>query len=333
MQKAAAILQFKLEGQVIAKNPSFDMDGRRLLHQMDLRAKDVAIGGKPYPLRDVHFPTLDASDPYRLTDAESACIERIRSSFMASQRLWDHVRFMVDRGGMYLIRDQHLIFHGCVPVNQAGEPLPMTIDGAPRRGRALFEALERVVARATEHPTEPDLDLLFYLWCGPRSPLFGKDKITTFERDLVANEEVQVEVKNPYFRLLHETAFCRRILEDFGVDPELGMIVNGHVPVKVEQGESPGKRSGQAVTIDGAFSEAYGDHGYTLVLDAQGTRLALHHHFESVAAAVEQGIDIIPTVSELRRFEPPRTLGDTERGRICRSRIALMKQLSDRHSG
>ncbi len=282
-------------------------------------------------LRDTHFPTLDMRDPYALTEAESACIERIRRSFMASQRLWNHVRFLVDRGSMYLVRDQHLIFHGCVPVNDAGEPLSLIVDGSPRRGRALFEALEAVVARAVEHPSQPDLDLLFYLWCGPRSPLFGKDKITTFERDLVADEKSHVELKNPYFRLINEKDFCRRILDDFGVSPELGMIVNGHVPVKVEAGESPLKRSGMAVTIDGAFSEAYGDHGYTLVLDAHGTRLALHHHFESVALAVEQGIDIIPAVSELRNFAPPRTLGDTEQGQLFRSRIALLARLSDRH--
>ena len=333
MQKAAAVLQFKLEGQVIARHPEMAMESRRLLQHMDLHDGSVTIEGRRHPLKDAYFPTIDAADPYRLSEPESKCLERIRSSFLSSEPLWHHVRFMVDRGSMYLVRDQHVIFHGCVPVDDEGKPLSFEIDGKPRSGRALFETLEDVVARTAEHPSESDLDLFFYLWCGPRSPLFGKDKITTFERYLVEDPTTHTETKNPYFRLIHDAAFCRRVLTDFGVDAEQGMIVNGQVPVKVEHGESPLKDSGQAVTIDGAFSEAYGDHGYTLILDAHGTRLALHHHFESVAAAVEQGIDIIPEVSELRRFVPPKTVRDTEDGALLRARIQLLRRLFSVHPG
>src|SRR5262245_16771127 len=168
---------------------------------------------------------------------------------------------------------------------------------------------------------------MWYLWCGPRSPLFGKDRITTLENDLVKEPETHVETKNPYFQLIHEVDFCDRILKEFGVDTKRGLIVNGHVPVKIEKGESPLKRSGKAITIDGAFSEAYGDHGYTLVLEPERTLLAEHHHFESVEAAVGGGRDIIPTVSILRHHEPVRRVGDTERGAEIRRAVAWLGRL------
>ena len=327
-QKAIAVMQFKLEGQLIMRNPSFQLDHRRLLHHLDLAAKTVTIDGIPRALKDTYFPTLDPRDPYRLSEEEQRCLDRTRRSFLTSDKMWDHARFLVDRGRMYLVRDDHLIFHGCVPVDENGRFLEFPIDGAPHRGRALFEAFERVVARAVRSPSPPDLDLIWYLWCGPRSPLFGKDRIATFERDLVAEKEAHREHKNPYFTLIHEEKFCEDVLRELGADPGRGLIVNGHVPVKLEKGEEPLKKSGKAVTIDGAFSEAYGDHGFTLVLDADRTFLAKHHHFESVEAAVEQGIDIIPEVTELRRWNPPRRLADTERGREIRGAIALLEKLA-----
>ena len=188
---------------------------------------------------------------------------------------------------------------------------------------------ERVVRRALEKRQQSDVDLLWYLWSGPRSPLFGKDRITTLENDLIADHETHVETKNPYFNLIHEVPFCDRILQEFGVDPARGLIVNGHVPVKIEKGESPLKRSGKAITIDGAFSEAYGDHGYTLVLEPGRTYLAKHHHFESVEAAVRDGVDIIPEVTEVRRWERPRRVADTERGVEIRCRLELLERLID----
>jgi fructose-1,6-bisphosphatase-3 len=234
---------------------------------------------------------------------------------------------------MYLRRDDHLIFHGCTPVDERGEFLPLLIDGRPYRGRALFEAIEQVVARTLERPAASDLDLLWYLWCGPRSPLFGKDRIATLENDLVAEPATHVETKNPYFQLLHDAAFCDRLLREFGVDPQRGLIVNGHVPVKIEKGESPLKRSGKAITIDGAFSAAYGDHGYTLVLEPDRTVLAEHHHFESVEAAVRDGVDIIPRVSVIREWQPIRRVADTEKGAEIRSEIELLERLVEAYQG
>ncbi len=328
MQKAAAVMQYKLEGQTISRNPEWGLDGRRLLHYIDRAAGTIVVDGKTHPLRDAHLPTLDPSRPYDLSSEEKVCMARLRQSFQGSWKLWEHMRFLKDHGSMALRRDGCLIFHGCVPVDERGEFQELVVDGRPRRGKALFDALDDVLARALDRPTDRERDLAWYLWCGPRSPLFGKDRIATLEIDLIADPATHVETKNPYFQMIHEVDFCDRILREFGVDPARGLIVNGHVPVKIEKGESPVKRSGKAVTIDGAFSEAYGDHGYTLVLEADRTLLATHHHFESVEAAVRDGVDIIPTMSELRREERPRRVGDTERGEEIRRTVGWLERLT-----
>jgi fructose-1,6-bisphosphatase-3 len=327
MQKAAAIMQFKLEGQMIARHPEWNMEHRRLLHRIDHQAGTIEIDGVSYPLLDTNFPTIDPANPYELTSEESACLERIRSSFMASQKLWDHMRWMVAHGRMCLRREEHLIFHGCVPVDELGEFLPMPVDGQSYSGRALFDAIESSVYRLLDGPAHEELDLLWYLWSGPHSPLFGKDRITTLERDLISDNLTHVETKNPYFRLIHEPWFCDKILSEFGVDHAQGLIVNGHVPVEVEKGESPLKRSGKAITIDGAFSEAYGDHGFTLVLEPHRTFLAKHHHFESVEAAILKGADIIPSITVVREWEKPKRVTDSQRGRYLRQVISLLEEL------
>ena len=333
MHKAAAILQFKLEGQMLARHPEWDLEHRRLLHRLDRAAGTITIDGVVRTLKDTHFPTLNPNQPYELSHEERTCMTRIRQSFLSSQTLWQHMRFMVGHGSMWLKRDDHLIFHGCVPVDEQGEFLPLVVDGKPYRGRELFDALERVVVRALDQRAGADLDWLWYLWCGPRSPLFGKDKIATFEMDLVNEKATHEETKNPYFQLLHEAPFCERILAEFGADPGRGLIVNGHVPVKIDEGEQPMKRSGKAITIDGAFSEAYGDHGYTLVLEPERTFLAKHYHFESVEAAVRDGVDIIPEIMEVRRWDAIRRTSDTERGEEIRGAMALLEQLVAAYRG
>ena len=285
---------------------------------------------KQYPLRDKHFPTVDPKNPEALSKAEEQCIDRMRASFLSSVQLWDHVRFLVERGSTWLRRDDHLVFHGCVPVDEAGNFLSMKIDGVPREGRALFDAIDDVVGRALNQRAPADLDFLWYLWSGPLSPLFGKDRITTVERDFIADPAAHKETKNPYFKLIHDRAFCERVLEEFGCRRS-GLIVNGHVPVKIDAGESPVKKGGNAITIDGAFSPAYGDHGFTLVLEASRTFLARHHHFESVESAVRDGVDIIPTIETIREFNPPRVVADTEEGARIRAEIALLSDLIAAH--
>jgi fructose-1,6-bisphosphatase-3 len=199
--------------------------------------------------------------------------------------------------------------------------------GEPRAGKALFDALDRVIQRAVRTRDPNDLDLVFYLWTGPRSPCFGKDKMATFETYFVADKATHAEHKNPYFSLIHDAGFCGRVLREFGVDPERGYIINGHVPVKLEQGEAPIKRSHRAITIDGAFAAAYGDKGFSLVLDPDRLYLAQHHHFDGADAVVKTGGDLVPSVSDVEVYDRARTVGDTERGDELRAEMAALEQL------
>jgi fructose-1,6-bisphosphatase-3 len=329
MQKAAAVMQFKLEGQMIGRHPEWQMEHRRLLHRLNRENGTVEVDGVAYPINDTHFPTINPAHPYDLTAEERLCVRRIRSSFLASQKLWNQMRWMVSHGKLYLRREENLIFHGCVPVDAKGDFLPMIIEGNPYTGIKLFKEIEKVVYRAIDGRKRADLDLLWYLWSGPESPLFGKDRITTFERDFIVDKTPHHETKNPYFRLIHEVWFCDKILEEFGIDPADGLIVNGHVPVAVEKGESPIKRSGKAITIDGAFSESYGDHGFTLVIEPHRTILAMHYHFESVEAAVLHGADIIPSITVVREWERPKRVADSWRGRRIKSTIKELERLID----
>jgi fructose-1,6-bisphosphatase-3 len=328
MQKAMAILQFKLEGQTSRRHPEYGLDHRQLLHRIDPRAGTVTIDGRVHPLLDTRFPTVDfAGDPYALSPEERACLDRLAQSFQNSTPLWTQMSWVERRGSMLLRRDPGLIFHGCVPVDATGALRSFPVDGEPRKGRALFDALERKVRRAFRGRAQDDVDMLWYLWTGPLSPCFGKDRMATFETHFVADPKAHEETKDPYFTLIHDADFCARILAELGGDPQRGLIVNGHVPVRIEKGESPVKRGGRAVTIDGAFSEAYGDKGYTLVLEAGRTALAQHHHFESVDEAVAAGADIIPHVEDLAVFDRPQTVAETEKGEELRREIEALTSL------
>ena len=329
MQKAISIIQFKLEGQLINRHPEWMMQERNLLHRIDFKKGTVEIGGRKHELRDKVLPTVDPKDPYTLSHEERICMDRLRLSVQSSPRLWQHMSVVVQRGAMWLRRDQALIFHGCVPVDDKGEPLSLAVDGKEHAGRALFDALDAVVRRAFRKDSqakETDGDWLWYLWTGPRSPLFGKDRMATFETYFVEDKDAKKENKNPYFKLIHDAAFCRRVAGEFGVGDE-ALIVNGHVPVKVEKGEEPVKKGGNAVTIDGAFSEAYGDRGYTLILAPERIALAEHHHFESISEAITGGADIIPKVSTIRAYDPPRRIADTEEGERVRQKISAIQRL------
>jgi len=329
MHKAAAIMQFKLEGQTSRRHPDWGLDHRQLLHRISLAGGKVDIDGGTYSMRDTNLPTLDSQDVYALSPEERACMDRLRQSFVTSRRLWEHLSFIVRRGSMCLVRDHTLIFHGCVPVDAKGNFLSLNVDGAECAGGKLFAALESVVCRAFRKGAAAvgeDADWFWYLWSGPRSPLFGKDKMTTFESYFVEDKNTHEETKNPYFQFIHDTEFCRRVAAELGVERD-ALIVNGHVPVRVEKGEDPVKRGGNAVTIDGAFSEAYGDRGYTLILAPDRIALAEHHHFESIEGAITSGADIVPKVMTVRAYPQPRLIADTEEGGAMRLRIAALEQL------
>jgi fructose-1,6-bisphosphatase-3 len=327
MQKAIAIIQFKLEGQSIRRNPVFKLEDRNLLHLINPKEFSIELNGKNYKLLDSNFPTVDWNNPYQLTAEEETCMRRLQDSFLYSPVLWDHFRYVVNKGSMYLVRDGHLIFHACVPVNESGEFLEFEVDGKMYKGKALFDALGNVIQRVIRHREQKDLDMLWYLWGGPLSPFFGKDKMATFETYFIDDAELQHEEKNPYFKLINNKDFCKKILSEFGVSSKDGLIVNGHVPVKIEKGESPLKDSGMAVTIDGAFSEAYGDKGFTLVLEANRTYLAQHYHFESVKDSITKGTDIVPTTKEIVKYDKTRLVSDTEMGDEIKKLILILDDL------
>ena len=329
MQKAIAMMQFKLEGQTSRRHPDWEMGGRDLLHRIDAAAGTVELDGKKHPLLDRNLPTLDAADPYKLSAAEQVCLERLRGSFVTSSRLWTHMSFVARRGSMWTRRDDALIFHACVPVDEQGKPLSLTVEGKPLAGRALYDAVDSIIRRAFRKGADnldADADWLWYLWAGPRSPLFGKDKMATFEGHFVAEKDARHEHKNPYFAFLHDAEFVKGLGREFGMGGDV-LLVNGHVPVKVENGEQPVKRGGNAVTIDGAFSEAYGDRGYTLILAPDGIKLAEHYHFESVEQVIETGADIIPKMTTIQSYSRPHTVADTEEGAGVRRQIAALERL------
>ena len=329
MQKAAAVIQFKLEGETIRRHPEWNMEGRALLHRIDHQPGTVEIDGSSYKLRDAYFPTVDPADPYALSEAERDCMNRLRESFVSSMRLWQHMTYVAHRGAMWLRRDLALIFHGCVPVNAAGEELSLEVGGKTCSGRELFDALDSIVRRSFRGGAPSageNADWLWYLWTGPRSPLFGKDRMSTFEMYFVEDKRTHVEEKNPYFELIHDPTFCRKVANEFGLGDD-GLIVNGHVPVQVEKGEAPVKRGGGAVTIDGAFSEGYGDRGYTLILAPESIAIAELHHFKSISEAINVGADIVPKVAVVRAYERPRRVSDTEDGEVIRLRIKALERL------
>ena len=334
MQKAIAIIQLKLEGQLIEKHPTWNLAARNILPRLDLQAGTVTLTGPDgqhvvHKLTDTHLPTLSPESPNALSSDEQACMDRLRESFVSSARLWQHMSFVVRRGCMSLTRDDAVIFHACVPIDSSGQPLPLEVDGRQVSGRELFEALALIVRRAFRKGADgagDDADWFWYLWCGPRSPLFGKDKITTFEGYFVADKHAKEEKKNPYFDKLHDPAFAAAIARMLG-GSDSSLVVNGHVPVKIEKGELPIKRGQNAVTIDGAFSEAYGDKGYTLVLQPSQIVLAQHTHFAGVEESIESGADILPTSTIVRAYPAPRVLSDTPEADALRDEIAQLHRL------
>ncbi|MFA6046676.1 MAG: fructose-bisphosphatase class III [Phycisphaerales bacterium] len=332
MQKAIAILQFKAEGKLLERHPEWGLNHRRLLHHIRFegsKAVAITIDGVEHPLADGHLPTVDPKDPYAYSPEEQACVDRLRESFRRSMKLRQHMEWLVRHGSMWTRRDDVLFFHACVPVDDKGTPLTLNVDGRELAGRELMDALGSVLRRAMRKRwfgLDADADWLWYLWGGPRSPLFGKDKLSTFETCFIADKATHKEHKNPYFELLHDAAFVRRIGALFGMGDDV-LLVNGHVPVKLENGEQPIKRGGNAITIDGAFSQAYGDRGYTLVLRPDRIDLAQHAPFDGVEAAIRAGADIVPTVTRVREYSAPRTVGDTLLGEQIRTEIADLESL------
>ncbi len=336
VHKAIAIMQFKLEGQLIRRHPEYDMADRLLLGAVDTAACTVAIDGKRYPLNDAHFPTVDPADPYALSTAERRLMDTLRQAFLLSDRLQRHVGFLYSHGGMYKKVNQNLLFHGCIPMDEDGNFRGYAVGGAVYRGRAYMDYCDAMARKAFFAPAEDPkkqeaVDFLWFLWCGRHSPLFGRNKITTFERYFVSDKSVWAEEKDPYYRHIAHADMCGKILAEFGLDPETSHIVNGHVPVRAARGESPIKGEGRLIVIDGGFCKAYhettGIAGYTLVYSSHGLRLIAHESFGGRKSAIEENKDILTTTTIFETTAHRLRIKDTDVGGEIQEKIDWLGQL------
>ncbi|MCF6342233.1 MAG: fructose-1,6-bisphosphatase [Bacteroidales bacterium] len=337
MHKAIAIIQLKLEGQTVQRNPHFNMNDRLLLDKIDLKNGKVSIGDKKYDLLDKNFPTINSSDPHRLSKGEQEVMDRLRASFRNSKRLQQHIEFLYTHGSMYLTYNSNLLYHGCIPMNAQGEFESFEIEGKSYKGKELCDHFERVARKGYYHPSashgnEHLLDYSWYLWCGPLSPLFGKQRMTTFERYFVADKTTYTEKRNPYYSLaFEEEKYCNLILKEFGLEPKYSHIVNGHVPVKVKKGESPIKANGKLFVIDGGMSIPYqavtGVSGYTLIYNSFGLVLVEHNAFDSKQTAIEKEKDIISNRIFIEKNANRKRVNDTDVGKEIQSQIDDLKML------
>ena len=335
IQKAMAIIQFKVEAQLIDENPGFGLEGRKLLDKIDYERGTVMLGGIEYELTDTVFPTVDLADPYRLTPEEEDVMQRLEQAFTGCEKLQRHMRFFLDAGSLYKICNGNLLFHACVPLNADGSLMETEVFGETYKGRALYDVMERYV-RAAFDDADPELakrgrDLLWYMWLGEGSPLFAKSKMATFELYLIAEKEARKEVKNPFYSYLDDERVMGGIFEDFGMDPETSRIVCGHVPVKVKDGEDPVKCGGRVLTIDGGFSKAYqpttGIAGYTLISNSYGFVLAAHEPLESMRAAVVNELDIHSSRKVVELVDKRTLVADTDNGSVLKQQIADLEEL------
>ncbi len=335
MQKAIAVIRFKLEGQLIMRRPELNMNDRLFLHLIDFNAGTITLNGQVYRLKDGSFPTINPSQPYELTEDEQVVVDRLKSSLLNSTELQKHIRFLVDNGSMYKVYNGNLLYHGCIPLTPDGEFLEYDLFGMKLKGKALLDRCDKIIKTAyyasAAKDKESALDLMWYLWCGPNSPLYGKSKMATFERYYLTEKETHKEVNNPYYSWRSDESVCIRILHEFGLDPATGHIINGHVPVKVVKGEVPVKANGKLIDIDGGFAKAYqkttGIAGYTLISNSEGMQLVSHQPFESKALAVHENLDISPTCVFIEKFQSRVLVGDTDIGIGLKEEIKALKRL------
>lgn len=301
MYKAIAMILFKLEGQKVLRHPEFNMADRLLLDKVDYETGTIVIGGKVYPMKDCDFPTVDPSDPYKLTEEENQVINQLTDSFRHSEKLQRHVRFLYSKGSIYKVHNGNLLLHGCIPMTENGELMRFVIGGKERCGKQFMDYADRTARKAYyDKPGTAErifgMDFLWWLWTGRNSPVFGRDRMTTFERCFIEDPAVHAEPKNPYYTLYGNSDVCEMLLNEFGLHGEHCHIINGHVPVKVKKGESPIKGGGKLLVIDGGFSRAYqptsGIAGYTLVFTSRNYRIVSHQPFAGRREALKYNRDI-----------------------------------------
>ncbi|MDD7739864.1 MAG: fructose-1,6-bisphosphatase [Fusicatenibacter sp.] len=335
MHKAITLIQLKLEDQLIRENPEYGMDNRLLLDKIDYENKTIEIDGKTYELRDTDFPTVDREHPNVLTEQEKEVMEKLSLAFRKSEKLQKHMEFLQKQGSLYKVYNGNLLYHGCMPMNEDGTFRTVMVDGMPYQGKALYDILEYHVRRAffDRDPVmrEKGQNTLWFLWTAPGSPLYGRDKMTTFERYLIADQTTWKETKNAYYRLIEEESTADMILSEFGLSGDNVHIINGHVPVHQSAGESPVKCNGKVLIIDGGFCKAYhketGIAGYTLIYNSYGLTLTAHEPFESTEKAIHEETDIVSRQVAVRLSQKRQLVGDTDNGRRIRQRITELKEL------
>ncbi len=338
MHKAITVIQFKLEAQIIMRRPEYQLEDRLLLDKIDFKQGTIERDQRIYPLLDQSFPTVMPQDPYALTPAEQHVVDRLQVAFSNSEKLQQHARFLFAKGSIYKTCNGNLLYHGCLPMNDDGSFKSLTMGHAASAGRELMDTFTRLARQCFFSADESmqkqqGLDAMWYLWCGPCSPLFGKEKMTTFEQYFLADKATHKEPRNIYYTLRDDEATVRRILETFGLAPDVGHVINGHVPVIVKKKESPLKAGGKLIVIDGGFARAYqqktGIAGYTLVFNSWGLLLATHQRGET-NSATESGIHDIDCTTEIIEHRNFRIrIKDTDLGGETQQRIDELMVLHD----
>ena len=334
--KAISVLLFKLEGQVILRNPDYQMTDKLLLHQVNVQNHTVCIAGTDYEICEETFPTVsfDPSNPevsYELTAEEKQIMEGLRMAFVGSVRLRQHMDFLYQKGSMYRIFNGNLLFHGCVPLDESGNLEGVVFHQKRYRGRDYLDYAERIARRAwSKDATQKELDFMWYLWCVRKSPLSGRN-IKTFERTYVKDESTWHEASNPYYQYYEQEKICNMILHEFNLYSDRSHIINGHTPVRTSRGEHPVRANGRLMVIDGGFCKSYhkttGIAGYTLIFNSHGIRIKSHQPFQSVYAALTENKDI-ESRSELVETERERLMvRNTDTGKKILEDIKGLKML------
>ncbi len=337
MHKAITVIQLKLEAQIVRRHPEYEMEDRLLLNDLDREAGTLTLDDTAYPLLDTHWPTLVGPDRAELTPEEEAVVNDLRRQFGRSDRLQEHIRFLYAYGNMFEVRDGNLKFHGCLPVDELGDFTSFSLAGETFAGPALlarFEVLSRdAFFSNTLETRQVGHDAMWYLWCGKNSPLFGRSRMTTFERYVLADPETHKEPKGYYYALRDNVRFCQKVLRAFGADPDHGHIINGHTPVALKRGERPLMAEGKLIIIDGGMSEAYrpvtGIAGYTLVGNAHALVLAAHEPFTTAEEMVVRRIDPAPNTEQIEAFPARLNVADTDIGKGLYGQLDDLKKLVD----
>lgn len=336
LHKAIAIIQFKLEAEIINRRFGQEMKDRLLLDKMNLAEGLIHISGHSYGLLDTHFPTVDPGDPFRLTEEEQEVVHKLKRSFLRSEKLQKHAHFLLKKGSMYKVYNSNLLYHGCIMLDDNGEFKKVEIDGALLSGKALIDQYESFVrdalyAAADSNKKLNGLDYVWYMWTGANSPLYGKNRMATFERYFIADKETHIEVKNAYYKYRDSEEVCNRIFQEFGLDPRHSHIINGHVPVIMKKGESPVKANGKLLVIDGGLSKAYqpktGIAGYTLAFNSHGLVLFAHEPFISIQNAIDERSDIVSSASVVEHAIRRIKVADTDAGKELIEDVKALKLL------